>query len=263
MTNIAYLIHVQSADVAGEVQLNGAPILPLWTHVAQDGYPTVSEWVINGDNTLSVHVTDAGENPQLHVALCQAPLGSDPADARGNQLITVDWPPPAGESDLDEPALPPVLSATGAVQHGWGEWTWQRSPAFANDPNTIAALVTYVRELHASLASGSIDALVANSQIKYDEVAPIYELTPADGPDRLGRVWSYLQRRPGFELAEFDESDLDLRLRCDGQLIEPRTLDGAPILRQKRKIGGELWSMPIFIARTNWGVIDNELTIVR
>ena len=52
-------------------------------------------------------------------------------------------------------------------------------------------------------------------------------------------------------------------MRCGGQLIEPRTLDGAPIIRQEREIDGELWSMPIFIARTNWEYVAGELTIVR
>ena len=258
-----FLVHVQSADVAGEVQLNGAPILPLWTHVNQDGYPSASEWVVDGENTLSVHVTDSGENPRLHVAVCRATIGDDPLDASRNQVLTLDWPPPAALADVAAPALPPVISVSGPIQHGWGQWSWQRSPPFSNDRRTIDALVSYVRDLHASLAGGSIDTLVAHSRVVYDEVAPIYDFEPSDGPDRLSRVWSYLNSRAGFELAEFDEKDLDLRVRCGGQLIEPRTLDGAPIIRQEREIDGELWSMPIFIARTNWEYVAGELTIVR
>lgn len=258
MPTPAFILHVRSRNVAGELWLNGAPILPLHKHVAQYAYPTVSHWIINGNNTLTVHISDADEEPMVHVSLCNAHVDQDPAEARNDQLMAINWPPPEGDAS----SIPPKLEVSGPVQHGWGEWYWQRAPAFGDNQATIRALVAYVHGLHASLAAGSIDTVIAHSSILYDEYLPLYDKQPADGPAHVRQLWTHVSSRPGFELAPFDPDDLDLRLRCGWQLIQPLTRRGENLLRQRTERGEPKWTLPIFIARTHFSALD-QLAIVR
>jgi hypothetical protein len=134
---------------------------------------------------------------------------------------------------------------------------------FSSDARATAAVIAYVRDLHATLAGGSVDELVAQSQFKFNEVAPAYQMTPAAAAQRLESGWQGLIGLPNWELAGFDEADLDLRVHCGGRLVEPTTRDGQPILRQARVIDGTLWSLPIFIARTSRDYTAGQLTILR
>jgi hypothetical protein len=266
-----FYVHVQARGVEGEIRLNDAPVLPISTRYSQHAFPTISEWVVDGENQLSVHIDDSEEGASLHIALCQANLGDVPEPGNEDEIAVIDWPPAPptpgeGGEEIEAPAappLPPELRATGFASHPWGRWSWQESPPFSADLTTTAELIAYVRDLHATLATGSVDTLAADSQVKFSEVAPVYDMSVAEAEARLRDTWSYVTALPGWQLAPFDEADIELRLRCDGQLVEPCTLDGEPILRQARPIDGDVWSMPIFIARTNWEYLAGQLTIVR
>lgn len=264
MSKPAFFMHVLSDQVAGEVWLNGAPILPLYTDVDQDAYPTISQWVIHGENELVVHVTDAGESPMVHVRLCQGHLGGDAKALRDNVLMAVEWPPPNHPEGEPAPPIPPRLEVKGQAAHPWGEWYWQRAPAFTDNRATLDALMAYVRDLHASVAAGNMDAVIAQSKIYYDECFPLYDMQPADGLAQVRGVWEHVSSKPGFALEPFNPDDLDLRLRCGWQLIQPLTLRGEQLIRQRiHKPGDPQWSLPIFIARTHFSALEGELAIVR
>jgi hypothetical protein len=268
-----FYLHVQSQGCAAEIRLNDAPMLTVAVEHKETGRPTVSQWVINGENLLSVHVHELGDAPRVRVALCRAMLGDVPEEGQETELIVIEWPPvplpaapPVGGElpiPIELPGLPLVLTKAGAVAHAWGVWAWETAPVFAADTRATAALIAYIRDLHATLAVGSVATLLAHSQIKFSEVAPIYGSTPAALSQRLERVWPAMTGQTEWELASFDELDLDLRLHCGGRLVEPTTRDGQPILRQARAINRERWSLPIFIARTHRDYTDGYLAIVR
>lgn len=268
-TPIFYL-HVRTRGVTAEIRLNDAPMFAVTADAGTQAFPTVSEWVIAGENALSVELLEAGEGASVHVALCEAKIGDVPELGRELELCVIDWPPlptpvPEGEPEPEvaPPVLPLTLRALGVATHPWGEWSWQRSPEFDADLRTTADVVDYVRSLHAALAAGRVDVLIAQSTTKFAEVAPAYDMSVGEAHQRIAGTWAALSALPGWQLAPFDEADIELRLHCDGRLVEPTTLAGEPILRQARAIDGELWSMPIFIARTNWEYTAGQLTIVR
>ncbi|PRQ08049.1 hypothetical protein [Enhygromyxa salina] len=270
MSKPIFYLHVEARGVQAEVRLNDAPILELSLEYPQHAFPTISEWVINGENLLSVHVEQADESAQLRITLCQASLGDIPEPGSEIELAIVEWPPPLlaavgeiAEPPTPPPPMPPVLSAVGFAAHAWAPWYWQSAPPFTADRRSVAELTTWLRDLHATLAAGQIDPLAANSRFKFSEVAPIYDMTSADAQTRLTQTWAHISAQTGWELAPFDEADLDLRVRCDGRLIEPCTRDGLPIIRQVRPVGGDRWSMPIFVARTNRDYVAGYLAIVR
>lgn len=261
-----FYLSVRTRGCTAEIRLNDAPMFVVAAEAAQQAFPTVSEWVIAGENVLSVDVVeldpDVDGGPLIHVALCEATIGAVPEPGRERELIVIDWPPALPEA----PIVPMSLREVGVASHPWGEWAWQRSPEFAADLRTTADVIDYVRSLHAELAGGRIDgimAIVDHSAVKLDEVAPAYAMTVAEAQQRIRGVWASLTALPGWRLAPFDEADIELRLHCDGRLVEPTTLAGEPILRQARPIDGESWSLPIFLARTNWEYTAGQLTIVR
>jgi hypothetical protein len=257
-TPIFYL-HVRIRGCTAEIRLNDAPMFAVTSEAATMAFPTVSEWVIDGENTLSIDVLELEEGARLHVALCQATIGAVPEPGNELELIVIDWP----AADAAPPIVPFTLRELGLATHPWGVWSWQGSPEFNADLRTTADVIDYVRSLHAELARGSIDALVDPSAIKFEEVAPAYDMSIAEAEQRLRGAWAGLTAEPSWRLAPFDEHDVELRLHCDGRVVEPTTLAGEPILRQALAIDGERWSLPIFIARTNWEYTAGQLTIVR
>ncbi|KIG19034.1 hypothetical protein DB30_05938 [Enhygromyxa salina] len=271
MSTPIFYLHVEARGVQAEVRLNDAPIIELFVEYPQHAFPTISEWVINGENVLSVHVQQADETAQLRITLCQASLGDIPEPGSEVELAIVEWPPPlpAGATEVAEvaappmPPMPPILRAVGFATHSWAPWYWQSAPPFTADRRSVAELITWLRDLHATLAAGQIDPLAANSQFKFSEVAPVYDMTTAEAQTRLTQTWAHISAQPGWEIAAFDEADVDLRVRCDGRLIEPCTRDGLPLIRQIRPVGGDRWSMPIFVGRTHRDYVAGYLAIVR
>lgn len=270
MSQPVFYVHVQARACTARVRLNDAPVFGWERGYPTQAFPTISEWVIAGDNELCVDLLEADEGARLRVALCQAQLGDVPDPDAQLELAVIEWPSlPAPTPEGEEPPafVPPVLPLTlrelAAANPPWGPWSWQNSPVFDATPQTTADVIAYVRDLHAALSAGRADILADQSQLKFDEVAPIYAMDTGEARLRLERAYAYLAGQSGWRLAPFDEQDVELRLRCDGRLVEPRTLDGQPILRQARAIAGESWSMPIFIARTHWEYTAGELTIVR
>jgi hypothetical protein len=260
-TPIFYL-NIVAQGCTAEVRLNDAPMYTLLREEPARARPTISEWVIDGENWLSVQIVELDPGAQLRVALCQAKLGDVPVPGSELELAVIEWPVP-GSVGGELPALPLPLDVPVMAAHPWGRWSWQDAPPFAVDARSTAAVIDYIRDLHATLAAGSVDALIAQSKVKFDEVAPAYELTPADAELRIRQAWQGLTSHGEWEFAEWNLEDLDLRLHCGGRLVEPTTLAGEPILRQARPIEGESWSLPIFIARTHWTIITGQLTIVR
>jgi hypothetical protein len=263
-TPIFYL-NIVAEGCTAEVRLNDAPMYTLQREQAARARPTISEWVIDDENWLSVQVVELDPDARLRVAFCQATLGDVPVPGSELELAVIEWPPPlvAGIELPTAPTLPLTLDVPVMATHPWGQWSWQDAPPFAVDARSTAAVIDYIRDLHATLAAGSVDTLIAHSQIKFKEVAPAYELTPADAELRIRQAWQGLTSHSEWELAEWNVEDLDLRLHCGGRLVEPTTLAGEPILRQRRPIDDEVWSLPIFIARTHWDITTGHLAIVR
>lgn len=265
MATPIFYLNIQSIACTAEVRLNDAPMFTLVREHDQRALPTISEWVIDGENLLELRVHEIGqpgESPRIRVALCQAALADVPEPGNELELMVLEWPPPAVPGEVAQ-TLPIALQQVALVRQPWGRWSWQDAPPFSADARTTTAVIDYVRDLHATLAAGSVDALIAHSQIKFREVAPAYDMTPADAILRIQRAWQGLRSHADFQIADFDEGDLDLRLHCGGRLVEPTTLAGEPIVRQARAIDDERWSLPVFIARTNWDVLVGNLTIVR
>ncbi len=203
----------------------------------------------------------SGDPPLLRVALCVGDLGEivDPGAER--ELLALEWTPPPPPREGEPPQTAPFEAEERIdLSHPWGTWSWERAEAFdlEGDPAAVLDVIDFVAEVHAAMAAGRLDAVAGRSAPKYDEVAPCYEMDPADARGRLVLAWPEITASPDFRLADFDPSDLELRTCCGGRVLEPRTLDGRPVIRQADPIDGSTWAMPLYIAR-----VEGELTVVR
>ena len=70
MSTPIFYLHVRARGCTAEIRLNDAPMFAVTAEAATLAFPTVSEWVIAGENTLSVDVFEIEEGARLHVALC-------------------------------------------------------------------------------------------------------------------------------------------------------------------------------------------------
>ncbi|MFV8755984.1 hypothetical protein ACNOYE_35985 [Nannocystaceae bacterium ST9] len=271
-TTPIFYLRVRSQGCTADIELNDAPMFSVVREHAQEAVPTISEWVIDGENQLVVRLHAIADSPWIRVALCQARIGDVPEPDAELELIVIEWPPlpiPPVEGalpvEVEPPSLPEpiVLAEVGVAAHPWGRWSWEDAPPFPLDARTTEVVLAYVRDLHAALAAGSVDVLLAESQIKFDEVAPVYDMQPADAHERIRHAWQGLTSHADWQLAPLDETNLELRLRCDGRLVEPTTSDGQPLLRQAMPIDDEIWGLSIFIARTHREYTAGRLAIVR
>ncbi|HEY8427621.1 MAG TPA: hypothetical protein VIL20_04570 [Sandaracinaceae bacterium] len=279
MATPCFYLNVAIRGYDADVFVNGAPIVR-----ASRGYPCivlppVSEWIVQGENVLTVAVeggdaldppgeSEAGaapppadEPPRLRVALCRGELGEFVEPGRENELVVIDWTPPPPPGEGEEPlALPHEVRAAVDLSHPWGAWSWESAPAFDlwAEPETVVEVATFLADLHAALERGQLDPLLDASRPKLEEVAPCYDMDPAAARQRLVAAWPEITKAPGFRLAPFDEADLELRTCCGGRVLEPRSLAGEPVLRQAEALEGQRWSLPLYLAR-----IDGKLAIVR
>ncbi|MCA9629477.1 MAG: hypothetical protein KC766_17505 [Myxococcales bacterium] len=276
-TPVFYLnIHISGYDA--EVVLNGAPIVQATQAYACIAFPTISEWVIDGTNTVTVAIYDGkglpkpegeeraavvvppdadDEPPRLRVALCRGEMGEVPEDGAEEELIVLEWEPPP--EDPNSPLLlPHSVSESGNVSQPWGEWSWERAEPFAPTRETALELTQFIQSLHAPLSQKNLLPLMDASKPKFDEVAPCYDMAPADASSRLTTAFKDISSSPAWKLASFDPTQLELRPCCQNRVVEPRTKSGEPVLRQAAPIDGQSWAMPLFIAR-----VDGKLAIVR
>lgn len=278
-TPVFYLnVHISGYDA--EIVLNGAPVLQATQAYACIAFPTLSEWVINGTNVLSVAIFGGRDLPQaedasaqdtadgqgpaedaepskLRVALCRGELGEVPEDGAEEELIVLEWEPPP--EDPNAPlVLPHLVTEQGEASHPWGEWSWQRAPAFQPTAETAVEVTQFLAAIHAPLAQKNLLPLMDASQPKFDEVAPCYEMTPSEATTRLGDAWREISAPAEWKLAAFDPKELELRPCCDGRVVEPRAKNGEPVFRQASAIEGQRWMLPVFVSR-----VDGKLAIVR
>lgn len=263
MATQVFYIKLEAEDCAAQIELNEAPMVASQVDAPTVAYPTVSEWVIDGDNQLAATITELGPSPKLRAALCVGAMGTVPEVDQ--ELLVVELRVPGGEEEaaLTASADAPIeLEERGALSQPWGQWYWEDSPIFSLDRRATAEILDFLQTLHGQLAAGDTSGLIAASQRKFDEVAPCYDMSVAEAQARIEQGYAHIHGQPGFRLADFEVDDVELKLRCGGRLLEPTTREGAPLIRQARPIDGQSWALPLFLARMHWEV-SSELAVLR
>lgn len=237
-------LNVTTRGVAAEILVNGAPILRTPLDAPCAAIPSISEWLVDGDNriTAAVYALATAEPPQLRVQLCAGQLGEFVAPgqelARGELALHLD------------PGAPPSLPVTLALHEsrlGGPRWAWQDAERWTLDEAALAELGLYIEMLHGYLEDGSIDAVLAHMRIKYAELGPLYGATPDLAAAVLRQHFVELSAGGAWRVAPLSPADVLLRPVCDGRLITPVDRDGEPALRGLGSSGP--WELPVFVGR--------------
>lgn len=261
MTTVDYL-NVSIHGYACELFVNGAPILRTPVDNPYTAIPSVSEWLVSGDNEIAVRI-DAIAPPgaivdplsprRLIVQRCVGPLG-EVVPAGEDQVV--DGLTFAPLPDDPPPTLPHRVAYGFRLPPG-PTWAWQSAAVLSLDAATIAELHIFLDALHADLVEGDIPGLLSRQKIKFAELAPLYGMTPESARAGLEAQFSELSKDGAWTVEPLRYDDVRLHLCCGGRVIEPRTRDDQPVL-SGQAADGNAWSLPVFISR-----IDGMFEVVR
>jgi hypothetical protein len=251
-TNVDYL-NVSIHGYACEVFVNRAPILRTPVDAPYTAIPSVSEWLLSGDNEIAVRI-DAVAPPgaivdplsprRLIVQRCVGPLGEIVPAGEDQPIDGLTYAPPP---DDPPPTLPLRIAYEFRLPPG-PTWAWQRAATLSLDAATSAELLMFLDALHADLEEGDIRGLLSRMQIKFAELAPLYGMTPESARAGLLQQFTELSRDEAWTVEPLRPDDVVLHLCCDGRVVEPRTRDDRPVLRGLAA-DGNAWSLPVFISR--------------
>jgi hypothetical protein len=249
-----YYLNVSVRGYATEVLLNGAPICRTPVDGAYMAIPSVSEWMIAGENEIAVEIrelepptaTPDPDSPRrVIVQLCVGGLGEMVEPGAERVLCELRHSP---HDDLDPPA-PRRLRQTYTLPYA-PRWAWQDAPVFAEDDATDEELWTFLESLHADLEDGRIDAVIARERVKFAEVGPLYGSTPAEAAALTRSQFAELSGLASWSVAPIDRDEVALRRCCDGRVVELIHRDGRAALRSGPEMADvAAWSLYVFVAR--------------
>ncbi len=257
-----YYLNVSVRGYQAEVFVNGAPILHTPLDAGYTAIPSVSEWMIEGRNEISVEIAarapvasdpDPDSPQRLIVQLCEGALGEMVTPGQEQVLGEIRHSP---AQDLG-PRPPARLSVTHALAQ-WPRWAWQDAPVFATDEAADAELWTFLESVHHELAAGRIDAVLARERIKFAELGPLYGSSPAEAAALTRAQFVELSTMAPWSVAPLVREEISLRRCCGGRVVELRTLDGRAALRSGPTMQDAAWSLFAFVAR-----VDGLLEIIR
>ena len=261
VSTVDYL-NVSIHGYACEVFVNRAPILRTPVDVPYTAIPSVSEWLVSGDNEIAVRI-DAIAPPaatadplsprRLIVQRCVGPLGEIVPAGEDQPIDGLTYAP---APDDPGPTLPLRIAYEFRLPPG-PTWAWQTAATLSLDAATTAELLMFLDALHADLALGDIPGLLSRQRIKFAELAPLYGMTPESARAGLLQQFTELAKDGAWTVEPLRPDDVVLHLCCDGRVVEPRTRDDQPVLRGQAA-DGNAWSLPVFISR-----IDGMFEVVR
>lgn len=249
-----YYLNVSIRGHAATILVNGAPICRTGL-IAYNAIPSVSEWMISGDNEISVEVhavepppavPDPDSPQRVRVQLCVGALGEMVEPGSEKVLCELYHEP----SQVRDPQAPRRLAMTHHLPR-WPRWAWQDAPPFPEDEATDAELWTFLESLHADLEDGRIDAVTARERVKFAEVAPLYGSTPAEGVALMYEHFAELSAQATWSVAPLIREEIFLRRCCGGRVVELITRDGRAALRSGPEMADAAWSLYAFVARVN------------
>jgi len=257
-----YYLNVSVRGYRAEVLVNGAPIVQTPLENAYTAIPSVSEWMIEGSNEISVEIAarapvptdpDPDSPPRLIVQLCVGALGEMVAPGQEQVLCEIRRSP---AQDLG-PRPPTRLSVTHTLAQ-WPRWAWQDAPVFADDEAADAELWTFLESVHHELDERRVDAVIARERVKFAELGPLYGSTPAEAAALTRAQFAELAAQAPWSVATLEREELVLRRCCGGRVVELRGPDGRAALRSGPTMEDAAWSLYAYVAR-----IDGLLEIIR
>jgi len=250
-----YFLNVSIRGYRAEVFVNGAPIVHTPLDAAYTAIPSVSEWMIEGSNEITVEIAERApvaktpdpDSPQrLIVQLCQGELGEMVAPGQEQVLCEIRHSPAS-----DPGPRPPARLLQKYPLARWPRWAWQDAPVFADDEAADAELWMFLESVHDELGDRRIDAVLARERVKFAELGPLYGSSPAEAAALTRAQFAELAGMAPWSVAPIERDEVQLRRCCGGRVVELRGADGRAALRGGASMQDAAWSLYAFVARVN------------
>jgi len=257
-----YHLKATCEECVAEFYINGAAITRNSRTYPFLVYPSISEWLVDGKNELSIRIDRVSDGAlaeggpgaaQAALSLCRAELGTYIEPDEEDEIFGVEW-----ESTEEGLELPATARVTGEVRHEFGMWAWELADRLTDDAETRRSIAALVGDLHRTLSARQVEPFLERMTLKFDEISRCYGKTRhamnQEARQGLPEVW----RHPAWAMAPFEAEGMQLRLCCGGRVAEVRARDGGVPLRQLEAIDDETWGLGLFVAR-----INGVFTVVR
>ena len=218
----------------------------------------VNQWVVTGENTLDVEITEAAFQPgtptAVHIVLKYFPPqpNAPVTEAESTDIITLAW----SATPENPPSFPVRLSATGTIEEEQPGWVWLRGEPIDIKPETLAAGADVVRGLIQAIHDrdeAAVDGILA---VPMREIDLAYGLE--EGTTAADMVFKEAWRDSAWDVEDIRLDNLSLRVHGSGRLLEVTDKKGGAAVRALPTVKQFNMLMRVFLSR-----IGGTLTVVR
>lgn len=243
------LISVKCEAVIAEVSLNGFRIFWIASSDGRSSNMKASEWVIDGDNTISMRCGCFGTEPTplAHFSV-EVKQGPDEPIYNYTWTNTGDFTSltPVIQEDLFS------LAATGRY------WAWQDAPMVEIDENVQLQVFNVVSALHQSLAAKNLASVQQQLELKNTEICRAYGISADVFSRGLENFYHEFFADPQWELRPLEYDNLMFHDQAGGKAILVTNRLNSPPISSLPDSQGRVLQLNIIVSR-----IDNDWKIIR
>lgn len=257
---LPFAIEAVVVGCSAEVYLNDIPLARMQHDLGHDRFGmSVNHLVCAGRNTLELLV-GGGDRPSTarRAAGAHSTLGMraelrlvrhapGAVIGRADPLETLY----AGrfEGDGRDAPFPHSLRGECIAQPVFPSWSWEHAERLRLDDRLAREVVEVLAEYRAILLARDLDREREFSQLLHDEVCLAYGSDAAVSRAGLDQVLREEWGRPDWGVDAIEATELDLRLCCDGRLVQCIRPDWDDAIRATPGVDGGRMSVPMMLGR--------------
>lgn len=241
-----FVLHVDSAAVRYRLWINDYMVAKSVALPMTQEFP-VSEYIVDGENTITLTVKPANKDAEITVSLLVKPAAAGPKrklkiatiacsgnsikassvagsfrSAQGMTLVPVGEPP--GDVQVSEIEIDPDdddeteywIYRDVTLPSPYPRWAWQDAEVLKEDDATTSSVVAEVRRVWRLLADGDVSAINALVQAKVTELSAAYH---EDRPTKKAQFAILPQLMKAARLQPLPET-MQPKFSCDNRLVE-------------------------------------------
>ena len=234
MGSIIYALNVECEGVVARVVLNEVDVFSEWEGASRVTQTKLNPYIVEQSNRLEVFVTPMTDDEgralagptMLRVTLLKGEHGVAPDDS--NRVALFAWNP--AEFPVEPGALTGVWARqfTVAPAQAFGRWAWQDAPATPQSDEDARELVALCEIVHAALARRDLDAVMALTDLRSEELARALDVPVDEVRAEEAAMYAQWFASPRWALAPFDAGGLAASRFARGRLVRVTDPYGGP-----------------------------------
>jgi len=236
MPHWIYVLDVACEGLVAQVSLNGIDVFNEWEGRARQFQAKLNPYIVEGSNRLELSVApmtdDEGRALEVPRAITVKLIAGEHGSEPGPQGVVATFRWDEGTMPVPPGELTSVWGRQFTVipERAFGRWVWQDAP----DPPPLEAdaraLVALAGEVHAALVAKDIDAMLALTALKSQELARALDVPVSEIDEGQRDLYDGLFSDPTWRVAPFDPSQLAAVPCAEGRMVRVTDASGAPPL---------------------------------